>query len=229
MTTSATELERVSVRSYRLVLDQLERRLFKVDRYRLPLPYGVPLRSILYFFVTLSALAVMRGLPLVGQLLGLLPPTVVWLALPLGAAIALTQFQIDGRPPHRVALAFALYRARPRALAGLRRAPREGTRLAPVLEIATRPTGGKPAYVPGRIRGPAEVVVGYPAALELERLPVRARRADREERLRSARRMRLRPLEGARPLVVGQLLHIPEGRELIVDAPVSANGAGASG
>src|SRR5215208_979935 len=98
-----SEPERVTVRSYRLVTDRLERRLFKIDRYRLPLPYGVPLRSLLYAVSTLLGVAVLSGLPLVGRLLGALPASVRLIALPILAGVLLTRFEVDGRAPHRAA------------------------------------------------------------------------------------------------------------------------------
>jgi hypothetical protein len=201
-----------------LVTDRLERRLFKIDRYRLPLPYGVPLRSLLYATTTLLGVAMLSGLPVVGQLLGALPASVRLIALPILAGVLLTRFEVDGRAPHRAALAWTLYRMRPRVLAGLRPAPAVGTRIAPLLEIATRPSGAEPSYTPGRIEGPAEVVLGYPCRLSAEGVPRRVRRAAPDERLAEARRLRLRPLPGARPLIVGQQLSVPPGRELLIEA-----------
>jgi hypothetical protein len=215
---SEREPERVSVRSYRLVTDRLERRLFKIDRYRLPLPYGVPLRSILYGASTMAAIALLSRLPLVGAALGLLPPSVRWIALPILAGIVLTRFEVDGRPPHRAGLAWAVYRLRPRILAGLRRTPAVGERFAPVLEVATRPSGNEPTYTPGRITGPAELVLGYPCRLEAEGVPRRASDAPPAERVARARRLRVRPIAGARPLIVGQQLRVPAGRELVLES-----------
>jgi hypothetical protein len=212
------EPERVTVSSYRLVTDRLERRLFKIDRYRLPLPYGVPLRSLLYAVATLVGIALLSRVPLLGAPLGALPASVRFLALPLLAGFALTRFEVDGRAPHRAALAWFRYRLRRRVLAGLRPAPAVGERLSPVLEIATRPSGAEPEYVPGRIVGPAEVVLGYPCRLEAEGGPRNARRAAPEERLAGARRLRLRRLEGARPLIVGQRIQVPPDRELLIEA-----------
>ena len=214
---SDTEPERVIVRSYRLVTDRLERRLFKIDRYRLPLPYGIPLRSILYAAVTLVVVAVAIRLPLIGSLLGLLPASVRWLALPIAAGIVFTRFEVDGRPPHRAALGWIRYRARPRVLSGLRRAPAPGARHAPVIEIAARPGGGEPGYVAGRVSGPAQVVVGYPCELVPERIRWRERGVEGAERLAAARRLRVRALAGARPLVVGHQIEVPAGRELVID------------
>jgi hypothetical protein len=218
---SEREPERVTVSSYRLVTDRLERRLFKIDRYRLPLPYGVPLRSLLYAAATLALVAALSRAPLLGVALGELPASVRFLALPLLAGFALTRFEVDGRPPHRAALAWVRYRLRPRVLSGLRPAPAVGERLAPVLEIAVRPGGGEPAYVPGRIAGPAQVVLGYPCRIEAEGVPRRLRRAAPADRLAQARRLRLRPLDGARPLIVGQRIQVPAGRDLVIEAEES--------
>ena len=49
----------VTIRSYRLAF-ALERRIFRIERYRLPLPYGLPLRGLAYAALAL-ALVLLAG------------------------------------------------------------------------------------------------------------------------------------------------------------------------
>jgi hypothetical protein len=56
------ESGRVVIRSFRLVFDRGYRRLFKIDRYRLPFAYGLPILGIGY------AAGVALALTLVGKL-----------------------------------------------------------------------------------------------------------------------------------------------------------------
>jgi hypothetical protein len=67
------------IRSYRLYFE-LERRIHKIDRWRIPVPYGVPLRGLAYGVplrglaygaAALAAVLLASGAPLAGQLLSL--------------------------------------------------------------------------------------------------------------------------------------------------------------
>lgn len=205
----------VAVRSYRDVVDQIERRIFRVDRWRLPAPHGVPVRAIGYALAILGAVLVLDALPLIGELLGLLPGSVLYLAVPALGGWALQATDVDGRPPHHVVAATARFWLAPRTLAGLRRAPAVGTTLAPVEAVQIAPAGDDARYRPGRVRGPATVVLRYPAELAPERVGVRAE-SDPASRLASARRIRVRPRRGA-ALVRGQELRVPEGREVVFE------------
>jgi hypothetical protein len=204
--------EPVAVRSYRAVLDDVERRIYRVDRWRLPAPGGVQVRAILYAIGAAALVMVVGKLPLVGQLLGLLPVGVRVVALPAAAGWALASWRIDGRAPHRALAGVARYRARARTLSGLRPTAAEGAQLAPVAAVEIAPAGDEPAYRRGRVRGPARLVLRYPARLEVER-----RRGRRSEEL-AARRVRVRGLgERPRPLARGRELRVPEGAEVVFE------------
>jgi hypothetical protein len=205
--------EPVAVRSYRQVLDDVERRIYRVDRWRLPAPGGVQVRAILYTITAALAVMMAAKLPLVGQLLGVLPVGVRVVALPVLAGWALASWQIDGRAPHHGLAGIARYWARPRTLAGLRPTAEVGAQVAPVAAVQIAPAGDEPAYRRGRVRGPARVVLRYPARLEVER-----RRGRGSEGLGPAKRVRVRGLgEHPRPLSRGRELRVPEGAEAVFE------------
>ena len=110
---SLTGRETLQIRSFRVVFS-LERRLFKVDRFRLPFAYGVPLRAIAYAAAALAAVAVAAQLPLVGTLLALVPPPVRFVAVPFAVAAVLTRVRVDGLPAHRAAGLWLAHHATPR-------------------------------------------------------------------------------------------------------------------
>jgi hypothetical protein len=169
----------VVVRSYAVVLDRLERRIFRIDRWRIPLPMGIELRALGYAAAIYLVLLAARRLPLAGALLGLLPAPVHWLVLPLVVVVALLRWQIDGRRPHRVLVSLVRWRLGPRTLSGLRRSAPRGARLTPVTELCLAPGPGGARYRRGRIAGPATVALGLPATARLSgrRLVVTARPA----------------------------------------------------
>ena len=63
------ESGRVVIRSFRLVFDRGYRRLFKIDRYRLPFAYGLPILGILYAVLVALALVLVARLPIAGPAL----------------------------------------------------------------------------------------------------------------------------------------------------------------
>lgn len=89
----------VTIRSFRLAFE-VERRIHKIDRWRIPLPYGLPLRSLGYAIGALAVVLIASRLPLIGLVLGALPWPVRYLVVPGVAAQLLTQVQVDGRPAH---------------------------------------------------------------------------------------------------------------------------------
>jgi hypothetical protein len=103
----------ISIRSYRVVFD-LERRIHKVDRIRLPFPYGLPLRSVAYGVAVLAVTLVLTRLPVVGAVLASVPLPVRVAVLPAIGAYVLTQLRPDGRSAHRFLLAWARQRLGPR-------------------------------------------------------------------------------------------------------------------
>src|SRR4051812_4152503 len=94
----------VQIRSFRVVFD-LERRIHRIDKIRIPLPYGLPLRSVAYACTALATVVALAQLPLVGAVVGVLPAPIRFVALPGGVAYGLTQVRVDGRPAHTAAIA----------------------------------------------------------------------------------------------------------------------------
>jgi hypothetical protein len=200
------------VRSYRDVVDVVERRIFRIDRWRLPTPHGVSVRAIAYAAACLAAVLVVGGLPGFGDLLARLPPSLRYLALPAVAGAVLSALSIDGRAPHRALFAAARHRLAPRSLAGLREAPALGARMAPVVSIQIAPSEDEARYRPGRVRGPATLTLRYPAELAVERRRGR-RTGEGASRFEAAKRLRVRGLEG-RPLARGHQIRVPDGAEV---------------
>jgi hypothetical protein len=185
------------IRSYRTVFS-FERRLYRVDRWRIPLRGGLPLRALLYAPVVYALLVLIDRLPLVGAAPGLLPPPLHWGLLPLALVAAAVRAQLDGRPAHRALWALARWRLAPRWLAGLRPCPPPSGVVALAGTTVVRPDWRAPTYRPGRVRGPARVLLRHPAELAPARSP---------------RRLRLVPRPGA-PLRTGRVLDVPAGAEL---------------
>jgi hypothetical protein len=152
----------VVIRSFRLAFE-VERRIHKIDRWRIPIPYGLPLRSVGYAIVALAAVLVLCRLPLVGLLLETLPWPVRFGVVPAAVAQLLTQVQVDGRPAHEVAIAWLRLRTGGRrvvALAPVRAPARD------VLDaIAVVPDERGPAYRPGSVVGAGPVILRHDAEL----------------------------------------------------------------
>src|SRR3954469_1524310 len=98
----------IPIRSFGVVFD-LERRIHKIDRFRVPLPYGLPLRSLGYAIVALVIVLVTSAVPLIGTLILGIPAPLRLVGLPIAAAYGLTGLQIDGRPPHVVGVTAVRY------------------------------------------------------------------------------------------------------------------------
>jgi len=153
--------DEVTIRSFRLAFE-FERRIFKVDRWRLPFAYGVALRSVGYAAAALVAVVVLTRLPGVGAVLAVVPAPLKFVVAPLAAGYALTRVDVDGRPAHKAAAAWARHAATPRRLAGFRRIDAPGR---PVLLAALTLAADEraPRYRRGIVRGPATIRLRYPA------------------------------------------------------------------
>jgi hypothetical protein len=210
---------RVPIRSYRVVF-RLERRIFQVDRFRLPFPYGVEVRALVYAAVVYLAVLILSGLPAIGVLLGLLPAPVHWGLLPLGVVFAMLKLRIDGRPPHRVLNSLLRWGWQPKALAGLRPCPRAGFTFAPLGELWMRPDWRAPRYRAAVVTGPAKVTLRYPATVEVKTsLRQRLRRHVRPRPPAApgeiaARRLIVRE-DAQAPMFVGKTIQIPEGGAVV--------------
>lgn len=208
-----TESRGIQVRGYRRVF-KIERRLFRLDRWRLPYPHGVPVRGIAYFLVMEFGVLAASRLPLIGAILAIPHPALVYLGLPLAGAFALLQGRIDGRPPHHVLASLLGHALRPKCMAGLAPCPPAGEEVSPLLDVAVAYDAREAFVVCGRIRGPAEITFRYPSVVVAQAPPwVR----DPQARRAKARRYRVRRRAGAPPMLRGKVVRVPRGREVFVE------------
>src|SRR3954453_21292579 len=82
--------DRVIIRSYRRVFE-VDRRIYRVDRWAVPVPGGVPLRAVGYFAAVGLAMVLLGPLPLTSQRVGVLSPPLRYVVLPLAVAVLGTQ------------------------------------------------------------------------------------------------------------------------------------------
>jgi hypothetical protein len=206
--------QRKTVRSYRLVFRR-RWRIFRIQGWRIPLPGGLELRLLAYWLVSLAWISLLGRLPLFGAIVSTAPASLRLLALPIAAAWLLSRWEIDGRPPHRALAGLLVWRLRPRTVAGLRRVAPEGTKLAPLGELALAPDLAAPSYPRGSIRGPARLLLRYPVTVALEQVP---RHGGKEARQRAAaaRRWRLHS-RSARSLHNGKTIEVPAGRTVVFE------------
>ena len=175
------------IRSYRLCFE-LERRIFRVDRWRIPAPYGVPLSGIAYAALALVAVLVLERLPVTGELLGVLHPALRFVIVPVGLAYAAARLRVDGRPAHAAALAWLRWQVEPARVVAFRATGADRVELVGDLVVAADQHAAR--YRRCVVRGPAEVTLRYPA-----RARARGRRLELQQ-------------TGARPLWRGKLLRL---------------------
>jgi hypothetical protein len=156
------ESGRVVIRSFRLVFDRGYRRLFKIDRYRLPFAYGLPILGIVYAAGVGFVLVLAAKLPVAGPALATLPPPVHWVAIPVGLAMVMLHWRPDGLKPHAALFAWIDAALTVRELSCWQ--PAEGDVDALELgEVACAPDGREARYRAGLVRGPARVLLRYPS------------------------------------------------------------------
>ncbi len=152
----------LTIRSFRLAFE-LERRIHRIDRFRLPLPYGLPLRGAAYAVAAFVAVVMVGRLPVVGAVLGLLPWPIRYGVLPAVLAQLLTQIQLDGRPAHEVVGAWLRLRLGPRRTVAF--APAARGKLDYLADVTMVPDERGPTYRAGFIDGPGTVLLRQSAAL----------------------------------------------------------------
>lgn len=190
------EQDRLEVLSFRVVFD-LERRLHRIDRWRIPVPHGVPVRGIGYAVVALVAILFLQRVPVVREVVLLLPPPLRLVIVPIGFAYALARLGIDGRPAHASLLAFCRLALSPGMVSGFRAVPGSGSEMD-LGELVLVPDERCARYRPAVINGPARV---------LFRLPARARARGRRLDAASA---------AGTPMMRGKELVLREGQRLRV-------------
>ena len=154
--------DRIVLRSYRLAFE-LERRIHRIDRYRVPLPYGVALADLGWGLAAAAAVGAATALPGIGGLLSLLPLPIRFLLLPGLVAHVLGRKGPDGRPAYERLLARALRQLRPARLL-LGEAPRRRGAFVGLCEpVALVPDERMPDHRAGVIAGAGRVHVRRPA------------------------------------------------------------------
>ena len=157
--------ERLVIRSYRRVFE-VDRRIYRVDRWALPVPGGVPLRAVGYFVATVLLVLVLGALPGTRELVGALSPPLRFVVVPLAVALLGVQAAPDGRSAHRFALDWLRYRLRARRTSAGRVVALEGEPVRWDATLAVRWDHDSPQLRRGRVRGPARVTFNVPVELD---------------------------------------------------------------
>lgn len=195
--TSLVGSDQLEIRSFRVVF-ALERRLFRIDRWRLPLPYGVPVRGLAYAAAALAAVLLADAVPGLGVLVAVVPAPIRFVLGPAAVAALLARVRVDGRPAHRAGLAWARHRLGSRTLDTFRAVPACGSVQGLADAVVLAASGDDPAYRRAEVRGPAVVAVGLPAT---------ARKRHRG--------LELAPTAGP-PLLLRREITVPAGRRLVL-------------
>lgn len=156
--------ERLSVRSYRRVF-HVDRRIYRVDRWPVPVPGGVPLRAVVYFVAALLAVLLLGALPVTSAVLGVLDPPLRYVVLPLAVAALGTQVAPDGRLAHRFARDWLAHRLRRRRRSAGRPVALEGEPVPWHSDLSLRADEHRAALRPARVRGPVRVLFRDPLAV----------------------------------------------------------------
>jgi hypothetical protein len=149
----------VAVRGYHNCF-RVERRLHKIDRWRIPTPYGIPLRGICYAAAVLVAMLILGQLPILGDLLDGLSPWMRLAIMPVAIGWLLHRWKIDGRSAPAAAVAWVRWQLTPRRLSAFRSVSRPG----PVAlgDVTVAPDERSARLRPAVVEGPAKVVFRYP-------------------------------------------------------------------
>jgi hypothetical protein len=159
---SAQRDGRVVIKHFRLVFDRGRRRLFRLDHWRLPFPYGVEVLGIAYGLAVLLAVVAAHLLPVIGSLLREVPGPIRFVGIPVGSAMLLLRWRPDGLSPHQAWWEWLQATTTVSRLSCWQPVEKSGDRLI-LGEITCAPDGRSRRYRPGRIVGPARVLLRYPA------------------------------------------------------------------
>jgi hypothetical protein len=152
------------IRSYRRVFE-VDRRIYRVDRWALPVPGGVPLRAVGYFAATVMAVIFAASLPGIGDLVGGISPPIRFIVIPLAVAVFGTQAAPDGRAAHRFAWDWLCLRLRARRRCAGRVVALEGEPVKWDGELPLRPDSDGTQIRHARVHGPARITFHVPVAL----------------------------------------------------------------
>lgn len=156
----------VHIRSYQVCFT-VERRIHKLDRWRVPLPYGLPVRGLAYFAGIALAMLVLSQLPLTGPLLNQFNAYTRLAILPGGIAFALYRVSLDGRPSHAAALAWLRMRCEPARMSAFRQL--DAPRRIVLGSVLLAPDERSSWLRRGVVNGPAELLLRYDTEAHVQR------------------------------------------------------------
>ena len=148
------------IRSYRRVFE-VDRRIYRVDRWPVPVPGGIPLRAVGYFLVALVLVLLLGRVPGVREI----STPIRLVVIPLALAVLGTQVAPDGRAAHRFAADWLRLRWRARRQSAGRRIELEDEPIAWDGELAVRWDGDGAELHRGRVCGPSRVTFAVPVEL----------------------------------------------------------------
>jgi hypothetical protein len=182
-------VEPIAIRSFRVCF-QLERRVHKIDKWRIPVPYGVPVRGIGYGALLLVLVLLLGRIAVVGDLLGVLHPSLRYIMVPIGGAYVLMRWKVDGRAAHATGLSWVRMHLEPRRVAGCRAA----TPLGPVTfgEVTVAPDEHSARLRPAVVEGAGRLVLRYPVRLSARGSTLRVA-ADGDEAQWRGKQVNLQP------------------------------------
>src|SRR3954452_16337914 len=153
------------VRSYRRVFE-VDRRIYRVDRWALPVPGGVPLCAVGYFAAALLAMIAAGALPGLGDVVASISAPIRFLVRPLAVAVLGTQAAPDGRAAHRFAWDWLRLRLQARRRCAGRVVPLEGEPVTWDGALATCWDEHGTTLRNARVRGPARVTFAVPVRFD---------------------------------------------------------------
>ena len=173
--------EPLIVRSYGRVF-RVDRRIYRVDRWALPVPGGVPLRGAGYFISALLLVLVASALPVLGALVHEFSPPLRYVVLPLAVAMLGVRAAPDGRVAHRFARDWLAFRLRARRRCAGRPVALEGEVALLGGLLSTTWDAHSPRLRRARVHGPAKVSFALPVELGARRGRLVARAGDGDAR-----------------------------------------------
>ena len=153
----------LTLRSYRLAFE-VERRLHRIDRFRIPVPYGIPLVALGYWAVVMVAFLLVGTLPVIGSVLAALPWPIRLILLPGLVTRALCHQRADGRPAHEAMAAYLTFLVAAKHLVGLEPVRHGNVSLGALAIAADEHAERCPR---GAVTGPCSVLLRRPARLEV--------------------------------------------------------------
>ena len=149
----------IAIRGYHVCF-RIERRIQKIDRWRIPVPYGVPLRALGYAAIAFVAVLILGSLPVISQLLDTFGALFHYAVLPIGTAWVMYRWRIDGRSSPATAIAWLRWRFGRQRVCACREAEETG----PVTlgDVTVAPDERSSRLRAAVIEGPAKLVFRYP-------------------------------------------------------------------